>query len=35
LGHARDNWQMFARAIRYLQDPPAPAVLAAKRGGHK
>jgi hypothetical protein len=33
LGHARDNWQMFARAIRYLQDPPAPAVLAAKRSG--
>jgi hypothetical protein len=33
LGHCRDDWRMLARAIRYLQDPPAPAILAAKRGG--
>jgi hypothetical protein len=33
LGHARDDWQMFARAIRYLQNPPARAALAAKRQG--
>lgn len=31
LGHARDNWEMFARAIRYLNNPPAPAVLNRRR----
>ena len=31
LGHARDDWQMFARAIRYLNNPPAPAVLNKRR----
>ena len=33
LGHARDDWQMFARAIRYLTAPPAPAVLKNKIHG--
>lgn len=31
LGHARDDWQMFARAIRYLNNPPATDVLGRKR----
>jgi hypothetical protein len=31
LGHCRDDWQMLARAIRYLQNPPAPAILRAAR----
>ncbi len=27
LGHARDSWEFFARAIRYLQKPPATDAL--------
>lgn len=28
LGHARDDYRMFSRAVRYLVCPPARAVLA-------
>lgn len=31
LGHARDQWSFFARAIRYLNSPPAHAALGRKR----
>jgi hypothetical protein len=34
LGHCRDDWHMLARAIRYLQNPPAPAALRAARSGN-
>lgn len=33
LGHCRDNWEMLARAIRYLNAPPAPGVLGRFRKG--
>jgi len=32
LGHARDDWRMFARAIQYLLSPPARAILERIRG---
>lgn len=31
LGHARDDWRFFARAIRYLLHPPALDILNKKR----
>lgn len=31
LGHARDDWQFFARAIKYLNRPPALDILKKKR----
>jgi hypothetical protein len=30
LGHARDDWRFFARAIRYLLRPPAEAILGKR-----
>lgn len=31
LGHARDDWNFFARAIRYILCPPAVGILGKKR----
>lgn len=31
LGHCRDSWEMLARAIRYLTNPPAKDALRKRR----